>query len=173
MQWRKGGAGCGGRPLTAPRLRRRRGPSFPSRPDGGLSPFRFWCEISRRRRFFLFLAYFSSLRQSLPGSRISRILPFSEISARPRFAASTVRRFNSLIRMPVAQTASMSRAKRSLPRAEAVETRRSYSFFVSSRRPSRNRRRWIFRNFSRHSSQPRKRNRPLSAESMAFTETGA
>ena len=53
-----------------------------------------------------------------------RILPFSEISARPAWAASTVRYFTSLTRMPVAQMASISRARRALPRSFAAAVRR-------------------------------------------------
>lgn len=40
---------------------------------------------------FCFLAYFSSFLHSLLGIRMVRILPFSEISARPACTASTVR----------------------------------------------------------------------------------
>ena len=39
---------------------------------------------------FCFFAYFSSLLHSFHGSRMVRILPFSEMVVRPSFAASTV-----------------------------------------------------------------------------------
>lgn len=121
---------------------------------------------------FSFRAYFNSFRHSLLGSRITRILPFSVISARPRWAASTVRYFTSLTRTPVPQIASISRARRSLPLALAVSTSRSYSGRVSSRVESRNILRCTFRNFTRK-SRPWKRNRLLIAASMELTVAGA
>ncbi len=100
-----------------------------------------------------FRANFNSLRHSLPGSRMVRILPLSAISARPGRAASTVRQRTSDTRMPVEQIVSSSRARHSCPRLWAVSSRHSYSGRVSARRASRKRRRWTFRNFSRHSPQ--------------------
>ena len=72
---------------------------------------------------FCCLAYFSSLRHSLPGIRIVRIFPFSDTSARPRRAASMVRYFTSLTRIPVAQMASINRASRVLFCAFAAAVR--------------------------------------------------
>ena len=79
---------------------------------------------------------------------MTRTFPFREISARPRWAASTVRYFTSLTRMPVEQMASISRASRSCPPALAVSTSCLYSPRSSSWDASRNTRRWIFRNFT-------------------------
>ena len=120
---------------------------------------------------FCFFAYFKSLRHNLPASRITRILPLSEISARPRWAASTLRYLTSLTRTPVAQMASISRASRSFPLPLAASTSRSYSGRFSSRDWSRNMRCWIFRYLMRQ-SRPRKRHNPLRAASMELMVTG-
>ena len=122
---------------------------------------------------FSFWAYFSSLRHNLADSRIVRILPFNEISARPRRAASTVIYRTSLTLIPVAAIVSISRASRSRPWLRAVSTSRSYSCRLSSLAGSRNIRRWSRRNLTRHSVQPVKRKNAFSAASMEFTVTGA
>ena len=56
-----------------------------------------------------------SLRQSFPGRRIMRTLPFSSTSARPSLAASAVMKVSSLTRIPVAQIVSIRSASRSFP----------------------------------------------------------
>ena len=53
-------------------------------------PFSFLVRKISPEAIFCFLAYLRSLRQSLPGSRMVRILPYKEISALPRYTASTV-----------------------------------------------------------------------------------
>ena len=99
--------------------------------------FPFLVRNTAPEAFFSFLVYCSSFFRSLPGMRMVRIFRLREISALPSRRASTVRYCTSLTRIPVAQMASISRARRSLPWARAVESSLSYSCRVSSFRFSR------------------------------------
>ena len=53
-RWQTGAAGCGETPWQVPPRRAGTEISVPRRFDGSPTPFRFWCERSRRRRFSAF-----------------------------------------------------------------------------------------------------------------------